>query len=89
MVGGAEAVHQYHGSADPPVGHLADIVRNANLFADRWGWWPMEGWLEAFRTSGLAERGLDGRWTVTSAPAERGVAAGASRRAAGVGMTGD
>ncbi len=62
MVGGAEAVHQYHGSADPPVGHLADIVRNANLFADRWGWWPMEGWLEKFRSMDLAERGPDGRW---------------------------
>ncbi|WP_377644849.1 glycosyltransferase family 2 protein [Oryzobacter terrae] len=65
LVGGAEAVHQYHDSADPPVDHLADIVRNANAFAEVWGWWPMETWLERFRALGLAERGPDGRWSVT------------------------
>lgn len=52
-VGGAEAFHQWHPTATPPVQHLDDILRNGALFADRWGWWPMEGWLEAF-----AERGL-------------------------------
>ena len=26
----------------PPVAHLDDILRNGALFAERWGWWPME-----------------------------------------------
>ena len=25
--------------------HLEAILRNANLFYRRWGWFPMEGWL--------------------------------------------
>ncbi|RKQ93286.1 GT2 family glycosyltransferase [Solirubrobacter pauli] len=52
-VGGAWAYHQHHETQSPPVQHLADIVRNGGLFRDRWGWWPMGGWLQAF-----AERGL-------------------------------
>ena len=52
-VGGADAFHQYHPVSAPPVEHLEAIVRNARVFHDRWGQWPMEGWLRAF-----AERGL-------------------------------
>lgn len=52
-VGGARAAHQHHPTQDPPVQHLHDIVRNARLFHDRWGWWPMEGWLGAFAEQGL------------------------------------
>jgi GT2 family glycosyltransferase len=52
-VGGAAAYHQWHFTQSPPVGHLDDIVRNASIFADRWGWWPMEGWLGAFAAQGL------------------------------------
>lgn len=52
-VGGAAAYHQWHPTQSPPVGHLDDIVRNAAIFADRWGWWPMEGWLGAFVDQGL------------------------------------
>lgn len=52
-VGGADAYHQHHAISSPPVEHLAAIVRNARLFHDRWGQWPMRGWLDAF-----AERGL-------------------------------
>lgn len=52
-VGGAAAYHQWHLTQSPPVGHLDDIVRNASIFADRWGWWPMEGWLGAFADEGL------------------------------------
>lgn len=54
-VGGADAYHQHHPISSPPVEHLAAIVRNARLFHDRWGQWPMRGWLDAF-----AERGLIG-----------------------------
>ncbi|WP_134772063.1 glycosyltransferase family 2 protein [Ornithinimicrobium flavum] len=64
-VGGATAYHQHHASTSPPVDHLEDIVRNAGVFADRWGWWPMGGWLEAFRERGLAAPDGTGRWRVT------------------------
>lgn len=62
FTGGAGAVHQYHPTQHPPVQHLTDIVANATVFADTWGWWPMEGWLEEFARRGLVERGRDGRW---------------------------
>ncbi len=52
-VGGATAYHQYHPVSRPPIEHLADILRNGALFRDRWGWWPMQGWLEAFAARGL------------------------------------
>ncbi len=54
--GGARAHHQYHPTADPPVGHLDDILRNGALFRDRWGRWPMEGWLHDFEQNGLIQR---------------------------------
>lgn len=64
-VGGATAYHQHHASSSPPVQHLEAVVRNAGIFADRWGWWPMEGWLEAFRELGLAAPDTGGRWRVS------------------------
>jgi N-terminal domain of galactosyltransferase len=70
FVGGAGAVHQYHPSPSPPVQHVADIVANANVFADKWGWWPMESWLEQFRELGLVRRGHDGRWRVDGVAAQ-------------------
>jgi GT2 family glycosyltransferase len=64
-VGGAWAYHQHHGGGGPPVQHLADVVRNAGVFHDRWGWWPMRGWLEEFARRGLAaEDPATGRWAV-------------------------
>lgn len=59
-VGGAQVLHQWHPSANPPVHHVVDIVRNANLYRERWGVWPMEGWLRAFAERGLVD------WTPTS-----------------------
>ncbi|WP_104102405.1 glycosyltransferase family 2 protein [Arthrobacter sp. 08Y14] len=56
-VGAARAYHQFHPTQDPPVQHLADIVRNANLFHARWGAWPMGGWLQGFRELGLIKGG--------------------------------
>jgi hypothetical protein len=51
--------------SDPPVEHLADIVRNANRFRERWGWFPMRGWLDAFAARGLAGPEPDGAaWRV-------------------------
>jgi hypothetical protein len=52
-IGGAHAYHQYHPVEQPPVNHLADIVTNATLFHQRWGWWPMTDWLNAFAARGL------------------------------------
>jgi GT2 family glycosyltransferase len=55
-VGGAEAFHQYHPTSDPPIDHLDDILVNGKLFEQRWGSWPMEGWLREFEALGLIER---------------------------------
>jgi GT2 family glycosyltransferase len=64
-LGGAPAYHQWHPVSDPPVEHLVDIVRNANRFRERWGWFPMQGWLNAFATQGLARPDPDdGTWHV-------------------------
>jgi N-acetylglucosaminyl-diphospho-decaprenol L-rhamnosyltransferase len=59
-IGDARAYHQHHATQDPPVQHLSDILRNASLFRERWGRWPMVGWLEAFEGLGLVERTTDG-----------------------------
>ncbi len=52
-VGGATAYHQWHATSSPPVQHVDDILRNGAIFARRWGWWPMEGWLAQFVELGL------------------------------------
>jgi GT2 family glycosyltransferase len=54
-VGGAWAFHQHHPTNDPPTQHLDDIIRNADLFHDCWGWWPMQGWLDKFQRLGLIQ----------------------------------
>jgi N-acetylglucosaminyl-diphospho-decaprenol L-rhamnosyltransferase len=59
-VGGAWAYHQHHPVSDPPREHLAEIVRNARLFRERWGRWPMEGWLRAFAAAGSVDWDPDG-----------------------------
>ena len=42
--------------------HVTDIVRNAEVFRERWGATPMLGWLEAFEERGLVRRDERGRW---------------------------
>lgn len=59
-VGGAHAYHQHHPTTNPPVQHLDDILRNGRRFAERWGEWPMRGWLTAFAELGLVEEDGDG-----------------------------
>jgi hypothetical protein len=62
-LGGADAFHQYHPTERPPVRHLADIIDNATIFHRRWGFWPMQGWLDAFAELGLASYDATGdRW---------------------------
>lgn len=51
-VGGAHAFHQWHPVSSPPFEHLDDILRNAAYFRDKWGEWPMQGWLDAFEEAG-------------------------------------
>jgi GT2 family glycosyltransferase len=55
-VGGAEAFHQHHETHDPPVHHRDDILANGRIFAARWGFWPMRGWLDAFESLGIVRR---------------------------------
>jgi hypothetical protein len=57
---GGKVFHQYHPHCMPPVHHVASVVRNAELFASRWGHRTMEHWLHAFRVMGLIENGPDG-----------------------------
>jgi N-acetylglucosaminyl-diphospho-decaprenol L-rhamnosyltransferase len=63
-VGGAHAYHQYHPTSSPPWQHLDDILRNGRIFADRWGFWPMRGWLDAFAAAGAIKPVPDG-WART------------------------
>ncbi|MEH3112340.1 glycosyltransferase family 2 protein [Pedobacter terrae] len=55
----AMAFHQYHPSYDPPMNHLLDIISNAKAFREKWGIWPMEGWLSKFERAGLVEWSQD------------------------------
>ncbi|GAB2465109.1 glycosyltransferase family 2 protein [Jatrophihabitans fulvus] len=63
----AWSYHQWHPSADPPVTHLDDILRNGRVFRQRWGHWPMTGWLEAFERMGLVRHDPDAdEWTAAA-----------------------
>ncbi|MCW2848234.1 MAG: hypothetical protein JWR90_2208 [Marmoricola sp.] len=66
-VGDARAYHQHPPVSSPPVEHVEDIVRNAVLFHERWGRWPMEGWLTEFEGLGLVERTASGWRTAAQA----------------------
>lgn len=69
-IGGADAFHQYHDVERPPIRHLSDIVDNATVFHQRWGFWPMLGWLTAFADLGLARYDDDrDSWSLTTAGA--------------------
>jgi GT2 family glycosyltransferase len=68
--GTARAYHQHHATDDPPVQHVASILRNAAVFHRRWGAWPMLGWLEEFERQGLVRRTSTGWEQVGSARAE-------------------
>lgn len=67
-VGGADAFHQWHPVSSPPWQHLDDILRNGATFHERWGSWPMGGWLEAFAAAGAIEQ-RDGVWERVATPA--------------------
>ncbi len=67
FVGDALTWHQWHPVSSPPVEHLDDLLRNGAVFAERWGWWPMQGWFEQLASSGLVEPAGAG-WRRTAAP---------------------
>ena len=69
-VRGAKAYHQYHKHHMPPVHHLDSVVRNAGIFADKWGEPTMQHWLRAFRLMGLIEPDGKGGWTKLKEPGE-------------------
>lgn len=52
---GALVYHQYHSHHMPPVHHLDSVVRNAQLFEEKWGYRTMGHWLHAFRLMGLID----------------------------------
>ena len=56
----APVFHQHHGVHKPPLNHFVSIIDNARRFHERWGSWPMEGWLEAFTQLGLVDWNPDG-----------------------------
>jgi GT2 family glycosyltransferase len=68
LVGGACVLHQHHDSFEPPLQQLRATIRNARRFHQKWGDWPMQGWLEAFRDLGLVEWD-DDRLVVVREPA--------------------
>lgn len=55
FTGAAGAFHQHHPVSSPPTEHLHDIGRNALRFHEKWGTWPMGGWLTEFAREGLID----------------------------------
>ena len=71
----ATAFHQPHDSFEPPLQHFTDVMRNASLFRERHGAWPMQGWLDGFQTLGLIERAAAGGYRIVRAPTAQEIAA--------------
>lgn len=59
-VRGARVYHQYHPHCMPPIHHIPSILRNSELFAQKWGYRTMEHWLSGFRLMGLIDDGPEG-----------------------------
>ena len=57
----ALAFHQFHTNVVPPWHHFESIVRNASIFYERWGEWPMAGWLSIFAEKGYLDWQKDGK----------------------------
>lgn len=56
---GTRAFHQHRDSCSPPIDKLDEIVRNAKLFREKWGFWPMRKWLDEFAVRGFTDFDLD------------------------------
>ncbi|MGB3298080.1 MAG: glycosyltransferase [Phormidesmis sp.] len=55
----AVAFHQFHASTIPPWHHFESIIHNAKVFYERWGEWPMGGWLKVFADEGYISWNLE------------------------------
>jgi GT2 family glycosyltransferase len=55
VVAGAAVYHQHHDVFEPPLQQMEATVANAQHFRDKWGRWPMEGWLAQFEQAGLID----------------------------------
>jgi len=53
-LGGATCFHQHHPS-ERLDRHVASIVANARRFYEKWGEWPMEGWLRELTDDGAID----------------------------------
>lgn len=71
---GALAYHQFHPSYSPPLNHLAEIVDNARIFADKWQIFPMAKWLRQFADMGYLTWQGD-RLEIIRLPSEAEIAA--------------
>ena len=70
----ALAYHQFHASYTPPLNHLADIVRNARIFYDKWQILPMDKWLKQFAELGYVEL-KDNKVTIIKYPPKAAIEA--------------
>lgn len=52
---GGYAYHQHHAVCRPPIQHVADLVVNARRFHQKWGNWPMTGWLNELHNAGYVQ----------------------------------
>lgn len=50
--GDGDAYHQWHPPARDDPRRVSEIVANALTFRERWGRWPMRGWLDQMHTEG-------------------------------------
>ncbi|WP_175405153.1 glycosyltransferase family 2 protein [Salinimonas lutimaris] len=48
-----DVLHQFYPGVEPPVQQLFDIVNNATRYKQKWGEYPLQGWLQQFAQSGL------------------------------------
>lgn len=55
LVADADVFHQHHDVWEPPVQQLEATLDNARRFHEKWGRWPMEGWLGELVRLGLIE----------------------------------
>ncbi len=66
---GARVYHQHHAHCMPPIHHLRSVLRNSELFAEKWGHRTMGHWLYGFQLLGLVDE-EGGRLTVLREPDE-------------------
>ena len=49
----ATVYHQQHPVYSPPLHQLDSIIKNAEIFYEKWNHWVMDNWLEDFERMGL------------------------------------